>query len=305
MPIKIPDKLPATKTLSNENIFVMTEKRAMKQDIRPLKLVILNIMPTKIVTETQLMRLLGNTPLQVEIDLLHMKTHTSKNTPAEHLQAFYKDFDDIKDSKYDGMIITGAPVEKMEFEDVTYWEELKEIMDWTQQNVTSVLHICWAAQAGLHHHYGVPKYPLDKKMFGIFEHKVLQKKSKLLRGFDDVFYAPHSRHTEIRREDVEKVSELQILSESIEAGLYIVASRDRRNIFVTGHSEYDSDTLHREYVRDLEAGLPIEVPVNYYPNDDYTKPPRVTWRAHANLLFSNWLNYYVYQSTPYDINKVK
>lgn len=305
MPIKIPDKLPATKILNGEHIFVMTEKRALKQDIRPLKLVILNIMPTKIVTETQLLRLLGNTPLQIEIDFLHMKTHTSKNTPAEHLQAFYKDFDDIKSDKYDGMIITGAPVEKMDFEDVNYWEELKEIMDWSQQHVTSILHICWAAQAGLHHHYGVPKYPLEKKMFGIFEHKVLRKKSKLLRGFDDYFYAPHSRHTEVRRCDVEKIPELQILAESDEAGLYIVASKDRRNIFVTGHSEYDADTLHREYMRDLEAGLPIDVPVNYYPDDDCTKPPRVKWRSHANLLFSNWLNYYVYQSTPYDINKVK
>lgn len=305
MPIKIPDKLPATKTLNSENIFVMTEKKALKQDIRPLKLLILNIMPTKIVTETQLMRLLGNTPLQVEIDLMHMKTHTSKNTPAEHLQAFYKDFDDIKNSKYDGMIITGAPVEKMDFEDVNYWDELKDIMTWSQQNVTSILHICWAAQAGLHFHYGVPKYHLDKKMFGIFEHKVIRKRSKLLRGFDDVFYVPHSRHTEIRKEDVEKISELQILAESDVAGLYIVASKDRRNIFVTGHSEYDADTLHKEYVRDLEAGLPIEVPVNYYPDDDYTKAPKVTWRSHANLLFSNWLNYYVYQSTPYDINKVR
>lgn len=305
MPIKIPDKLPATKILNSENIFVMTEKKALKQDIRPLKLLILNIMPTKIVTETQLMRLLGNTPLQVEIDLMHMKTHTSKNTPAEHLQAFYKDFDDIKNSKYDGMIITGAPVEKMDFEDVNYWDELKDIMTWSQQNVTSILHICWAAQAGLHFHYGVPKYHLDKKMFGIFEHKVIRKRSKLLRGFDDIFYAPHSRHTEIRKEDVEKISELQILAESDVAGLYIVASKDRRNIFVTGHSEYDADTLHKEYVRDLEAGLPIEVPVNYYPDDDYTKAPKVTWRSHANLLFSNWLNYYVYQSTPYDINKVR
>lgn len=305
MPIKIPDKLPATKTLNSENIFVMTEKKALKQDIRPLKLLILNIMPTKIVTETQLMRLLGNTPLQVEIDLMHMKTHTSKNTPAEHLQAFYKDFDEIKNCKYDGMIITGAPVEKMDFEDVNYWDELKDIMTWSQQNVTSILHICWAAQAGLHFHYGVPKYHLDKKMFGIFEHKVIRKRSKLLRGFDDVFYVPHSRHTEIRKEDVEKISELQILSESDVAGLYIVASKDRRNIFVTGHSEYEADTLHKEYMRDLDAGLSIDVPVNYYPDDDYTKTPKVTWRSHANLLFSNWLNYYVYQSTPYDINKVR
>jgi len=305
MPIKIPNKLPATKILQKENVFVMTEKRALKQDVRPLRILILNIMPTKIVTETQLMRLLSNTPLQAEIDLLRMKTHVSKNTSEEHLQAFYKEFDFVKNNKYDGMIITGAPVEKLDFEEVNYWDELKEIMEWTKQNVTSTLHICWGAQAGLKYHYNIPKYPLPNKMFGIFEHKVLNKKSKLLRGFDDVFYAPHSRHTEIRREDVEKVPELQILSESDEAGIYIVASKDRKNIFVTGHSEYDADTLHKEYMRDLDAGLPIEVPVNYYPNDDHTKAPLVTWRSHANLLFSNWLNYYVYQTTPYDIERIK
>ncbi|MBE7013547.1 MAG: homoserine O-succinyltransferase [Ruminococcaceae bacterium] len=305
MPIKVYDKLPATRELRNENVFVMTEKRALRQEIRPLKLLLLNIMPTKIVTETQIMRLLSNTPLQVEIDLLRMKTHVSKNTSDEHLQEFYKVFDEVKNYKYDGMIITGAPVEKLDFESVDYWDELKEIMEWTKHNVTSTLHICWGAQAGLKYHYNVPKYPLDKKMFGVFEHKVLKKKSKLLRGFDDTFYAPHSRHTEVRREDVEKVAELQILAESDVAGLYIVASKDRKNIFVTGHSEYDADTLHKEYVRDLEAGLPIEVPVNYYPGDNYKKPPMVTWRAHANLLFSNWLNYYVYQTTPYDLNDIK
>ncbi len=305
MPIKVYDKLPATRELRNENVFVMTEKRALRQEIRPLKLLLLNIMPTKIVTETQIMRLLSNTPLQVEIDLLRMKTHVSKNTSDEHLQEFYKVFDEVKNYKYDGMIITGAPVEKLDFESVDYWDELKEIMEWTKHNVTSTLHICWGAQAGLKYHYNVPKYPLDKKMFGVFEHKVLKKKSKLLRGFDDTFYAPHSRHTEVRREDVEKVAELQILAESDVAGLYIVASKDRKNIFVTGHSEYDADTLHKEYVRDLEAGLPIEVPVNYYPGDNYKKQPMVTWRAHANLLFSNWLNYYVYQTTPYDLNHIK
>ena len=305
MPIKIPDKLPATKVLEKENVFVMTEKRALKQDVRPLKILILNIMPTKIVTETQLMRVLSNTPLQAEIDLLRMSTHTSKNTSEEHLHTFYKDFESVKNSKYDGMIITGAPVEKLDFEEVNYWDELTEIMEWSKNNVTSTFHICWGAQAGLKYHYGIDKHPLPKKMFGIFEHKVLRKKSKLLRGFDDTFYAPHSRHTEIRREDVEKVPELQILAESDVAGLYIVASKDRKNIFVTGHSEYDADTLHKEYVRDLEAGLPIEVPVNYYPNDDYKKTPKVTWRSHANLMFSNWLNYCVYQTTTYDISKVK
>ncbi len=305
MPIKVQDKLPATQTLRRENVFVMTEKRALRQEIRPLKLLLLNIMPTKIATETQLLRLLSNTPLQIEVDLLHMSSHVSKNTSEEHLKEFYKTFDDVRDSKYDGMIITGAPVEKIEFEDVDYWEELTEIMEWTKHNVTSTFHICWGAQAGLYYHYGVPKHHLTDKMFGIFEHKVLRKKSKLLRGFDDTFLAPHSRHTEIRREDVEKVDELQILAESDVAGLYIVASKDRKNIFVTGHSEYDADTLHNEYVRDLNAGLPIKLPVNYYPDDDYKKSPKVTWRSHANLLFSNWLNYYVYQSTPYNLNEIR
>lgn len=305
MPIKVQDKLPAIQTLRKENVFVMTEKRALRQEIRPLKLLLLNIMPTKIATETQLLRLLSNIPLQIEVDLLRVSTHVSRNTSEEHLKEFYKVFDDIRDDKYDGMIITGAPVEKLEYEDVDYWEELTEIMEWTKHNVTSTFHICWGAQAGLYYHYGVPKHHLDSKLFGIFEHKVLRKKSRLLRGFDDTFLAPHSRHTEIRREDVEKVADLQILAESETAGLYIVASKDRKNIFVTGHSEYDADTLHKEYIRDLEAGLPIEVPVNYYPNDDYRKSPKVTWRSHANLLFSNWLNYYVYQITPYDLNEIR
>ncbi len=305
MPIKIPGKLPAARVLSGENIFVMTEKRALKQDIRPLKIALVNIMPTKIVTETQLLRLLGNTPLQIEVDLIHTKTHKSKNTPPAHLEAFYKDFDQIKGDKYDGMIITGAPVEQMEFEEVNYWEELKSIMDWAQKNVTSTLHICWAAQAGLYYHYGVPKYPLEQKLFGVFRHRVVHQRCKLLRGFDDEFWAPHSRHTEVLASDIAKVPELQILSDSAEAGVYIAASRDRKNIFVTGHSEYDRDTLHLEYLRDREAGLDIAVPANYYPGDDPSKKPVVRWRAHAHLLFSNWLNYYVYQATPYDMAKIK
>ena len=305
MPIKIPDKLPARKTLADENIFVMTEKRALTQDIRPLKLVIVNLMPTKIVTETQLLRLLGNTPLQVEIDFVNTVTHNSKNTSQSHLVSFYKDFDQIKNQKYDGMIITGAPVEKMEFEDVDYWDELKKIMDWSTENVTSTLHICWAAQAGLYYHYGIPKYNTDKKVFGIFKHKVRYKKAMLMRGFDETFYAPHSRHTTVLEEDIAKCSDLQIMATSDEAGIYIVTSKDKKRIFVTGHSEYDKFTLHEEYVRDIEKGLDIDIPVNYYPDDNPKKDPKVTWRAHANLLFTNWLNYYVYQTTPYDINKIK
>lgn len=305
MPIKIPDKLPARKTLADENIFVMTEKRAVTQDIRPLKLVIVNLMPTKIVTETQLLRLLGNTPLQVEIDFVNTVTHNSKNTSQSHLVSFYKDFDQIKNQKYDGMIITGAPVEKMEFEDVDYWDELKKIMDWSTENVTSTLHICWAAQAGLYYHYGIPKYNTDKKVFGIFKHKVRYKKAMLMRGFDETFYAPHSRHTTVLEEDIAKCSDLQIMATSDEAGIYIVTSKDKKRIFVTGHSEYDKFTLHEEYVRDIEKGLDIDIPVNYYPDDNPKKDPKVTWRSHANLLFTNWLNYYVYQTTPYDINKIK
>lgn len=304
MPIKIPDKLPAAKILNNENIFVMGESRAVHQDIRPLRIAILNLMPIKMTTETQILRLLGNSPLQVEIDLIHPKTHTSKNTSEEHLITFYKTFDDIKYQKYDGMIITGAPVEQLEFTEVNYWEELQQIMEWKMKNVTSTLHICWGAQAALYHHYGIPKYPLKEKMFGVFLHTVSKKNTKLLRGFDDCFYAPHSRHTETRREDIEKVEELEILSESEEAGLYIIASRDGRQIFVTGHSEYDPLTLKEEYERDIRRGLNITMPKNYFPNNDPTKMPIQMWRAHANLLFSNWLNYYVYQETPYDLNEI-
>lgn len=303
MPIKIPDNLPAKEVLIQENIFVMDESVAFKQDIRPLRIAILNLMPTKETTETQILRLLANTALQVEFVLLHPKTHTSKNTSAEHLQQFYKTFDDVKHERFDGMIITGAPVETLEFEDVTYWEELKLIMDWSVRNVTSTFHICWAAQAGLYHHFGVPKYPLPEKMFGVFPHTISKQNVKLLRGFDELFFVPQSRHTEVRREDIEKVESLEILSESEESGVYIVATKDGRQIFVTGHSEYDPCTLKYEYDRDISRGLNIAVPKNYYPNDDPAKSPLVTWRAHANLLFSNWLNYYVYQETPYDLYK--
>ena len=304
MPIKIPDALPASEILSNENIFVMTEFRAMHQDIRPLKIAILNLMPTKIVTETQLMRLLSNSPLQVEVDLLQTKTYTSKNTPAEHLSTFYKTFDDIKDQNYDGLIITGAPIEHLDFEQVEYWNELEEIMSWSNHHVTSTMHICWAAQAGLYYHYGIPKYPLDKKMFGVFKHSIHKKNVHLLRGFDDIFPAPHSRHTEIRKEDIEKVDALDLLCESEVAGVYIVQSKGGRHIFVTGHSEYDPLTLKYEYDRDFQKGSDIEVPQNYFPDDDPSKSPIVRWRGHSNLLFSNWLNYYVYQVTPYDLRDI-
>ncbi len=305
MPIKIPNQLPATKTLTEENIFVITETRALTQDIRPLKIAILNLMPTKIETETQLARLLGNTPLQVELTLLHTESYKSKNVAEEHMLAFYKTFAEVKDETFDGMVITGAPVEQMPFEDVIYWEELCQIFEWTKTHVTSTFHICWGAQAGLYYHYGVPKYPLEKKLFGVYPHKVEHKSSILFRGFDDEFMAPHSRHTEIRREDVEKVPELKILSSSEEAGLYVISTKRGRQIFVTGHSEYDAGTLNKEYVRDVKAGLPIEVPKNYFPDDDPEKEPLVTWRSHANLLYSNWLNYFVYQVTPYDISKIK
>ena len=305
MPIKIPNELPATKVLNNENIFVITETRALTQDIRPLRIAILNLMPTKIVTETQLARVLGNTPLQVEVELLHMKSHISKNTSEEHLLSFYKTFDQIKHMKFDGMVITGAPVENLPFEEVDYWQELTEIMEWSKTNVTSTFHICWGAQAALYYHYGVPKYPLDKKLFGVFKHKVDHKTSILFRGFDDEFYVPHSRHTTIKREDIEKVPELKILSTSDDAGVYVVSTAQGRQIFVTGHSEYDADTLYKEYKRDVDAGLPIEVPKNYFPNDDPTKAPVMNWRGHANLLYSNWLNYFVYQTTPYDIDEIK
>ena len=305
MPIRIPDKLPATKQLNKENIFVMTEKRAMHQDIRPLKIVVVNLMPTKITTETQLMRLLSNSPLQVGIDLLQMDSHLSKNTPLEHLKSFYKTFDEIKYSKYDGMIITGAPVENLDFDEVDYWDELKEIMNWSTTHVTSTLHICWAAMAGLYYHYGVPKYPLSEKCSGVFEHHVNRRTSKLVRGFDNIFYAPHSRHTEVRKEDIKKVKELEILAESDEAGVYLITTKGGRRIFVTGHGEYDSDTLKNEYLRDLEAGKNPSIPKHYFPGDNPSKKPIVRWRSHASLLFSNWLNYFVYQITPYDIESIK
>ena len=301
MPIRIPNDLPATGILQQENIFVMTELRAVTQDIRPLEIVLLNLMPTKIVTETQLTRLLGNTPLQVHLELMHMSSHRSKNVSQEHLLSFYKTFDELKDRKFDGMVITGAPVEQMEFENVDYWQELCEIMEWSKTHVHSTFHICWGAQAGLYYHYGIPKYPLDQKMFGVFPHNVDYKRSILLRGFDDTFYVPHSRHTTVHREDIEKVEGLRILASSPEAGVYAVMSREGRQIFITGHSEYDPETLKTEYLRDKNQGLPIHVPYNYFPGDDDTKDPIVLWRGHANLLFSNWLNYFVYQTTPYDI----
>ncbi len=305
MPIKIPNNLPAVKTLNEENIFVMDENRAVKQDIRPLKILLLNLMPKKIETETQLSRLLGNTPLQVDLELIHSKSHQSKNTPQEHLLAFYKTFDDVKANNYDGMIITGAPVENLEFEDVDYWQELCEIMEWSKTHVYSTLHICWGAQAGLYYHYGIKKYGLDEKLFGVFEHTIENRRSILFRGYDDIFYAPHSRHTTISREEVEKVKELRILSSSKEAGVYAIATDGGRQIFITGHPEYDATTLANEYFRDLSENKPIKIPKNYFPNDDIQKAPIVSWRSHANLLYSNWLNYYVYQSTPYDLSQIK
>lgn len=300
MPIKIPDDLPAKQILQDENIFIMGEKRAFSQDIRPLKIIVLNLMPNKVITEVQLLRLLGNSPLQIDITLMHMESHVSKNTTQEYLFKYYNVFSEIKDSKFDGMIITGAPIEHLEFEEVTYWEELTDIMEWTNKNVTSTLHICWGAQAGLFHHYGINKYPLDKKMFGIFKHNKTDGTSDLLRGYDDVFYAPHSRHTTIKKEDIEKIDDLKIVSCSKEAGIYIVESKDKKNVFVTGHSEYDYDTLKIEYERDLKKNGDIEMPVNYFKDNDPLKGPVVTWKAHSNLLFINWLNYYVYQITPYD-----
>lgn len=305
MPIKIADKLPATSQLTKENIFVMTEKRAARQDIRPLKIAIVNLMPEKIKTETQLLRLLSNTPLQVEVDLIQMSSHVSKNTSEEHLSAFYKEFSDIKNHKYDGMIITGAPVENIDFEDVDYWSELTEIMEWSKTHVTSTLHICWAAQAGLYYHYGIPKYPLEEKCSGVFLHKVRRTTAKLVRGFDNVFYAPHSRHTEVRAEDINKNKELEILADSEDAGVYIVKTKKGRQFFVMGHSEYDADTLNNEYVRDLGKGLNPKIPANYYTDNDPKKKPVVKWRSHAHLLFSNWLNYFVYQITPYNIDDIR
>lgn len=304
MPIKIPNALPATKTLTEENIFVMTETRAMTQDIRPLQILLLNLMPTKIDTETQLSRLLGNTPLQVELTLARVASHESRNTPEEHMLAFYKDFDDVAHRKFDGMIITGAPVEHLPFEEVDYWEELCHIMDWSKTHVHSTFHICWGAQAALYHHFGIEKRALSEKMFGVFPHTVEYKRSILFRGFDDVFMAPHSRHTTVDRADVERVEALRILAASDEAGVYALSTKNGRQIFITGHSEYDPLTLEREYKRDVAAGKPIAVPKNYYPNDDPSQPPIVSWRAHANLLYSNWLNYFVYQTTPYDLDSL-
>ena len=304
MPVKIPNALPAATTLTNENIFVMTEQRATTQDIRPLRIAIVNLMPTKEATETQLLRVLGNTPLQVEPVFIRTESYTSTHASAEYMETFYRTFDQVKDQKFDGCIITGAPVELMDFEQVAYWEELKTLMDWANDNVFSTLYICWGAQAALYHNYGVPKYELPEKKFGIFRHRVLIKNSRLMRGFDDFFNMPHSRHTEVRREDIEKVENLTIMAESDEAGVAIIASNDRRQVFVTGHGEYDADTLEKEYLRDKNAGKEIKPPVNYYPGGDTTQPPMVTWRSHANLLYGNWLNYYVYQETPFDITKI-
>ena len=305
MPIKVPNGLPAVKTLKDENIFVMTHKRAAKQDIRPLKILLLNLMPKKIETETQFARLLGNTPLQVEMEMMYTTSHKSKNTSEEHLLAFYKTFDEIKDNKYDGMIITGAPVENMEFEEVEYWDELCKIMEWSKSHVTSTFHICWGAQAGLYYHYGIQKHPLPKKCLGVYPHKVEYKRSFLFRGFDDTFMAPQSRHTTVYAEEIKKVKGLKILASSKETGVYAVSTSKGKQIFVTGHSEYDKDTLKNEYLRDKEKGLEIDIPKNYFPNDDPSKEPIVSWMAHANLLFSNWLNYFVYQTTPYDIETIE
>lgn len=301
LPIRIPDNLPAASTLSNENIFVMSEHRAYAQDIRPLKVAILNLMPTKIATETQLLRLLGNTPLQVDITLLQSISHVSKNTPEAHLTTFYKTWEEIKKERFDGMIITGAPVEDLDFEDVDYWDEMCQIMDWSTRHVYSTMHICWGAQAGLFYHYGIPKYHLPEKCFGVFPHQATRNYVRLLRGFDDVFYCPHSRHTEVHRDDIMACAELDMVAESEEAGVNIVRALNGRQIYIFGHFEYDALTLKAEYDRDVSRGLPIKIPRNYYPNDDPRQIPRVRWRSHANLLFANWLNYYVYQETPYDL----
>jgi len=304
MPLRLPDKLPAIDFLKDENIFVLGNERANSQDIRPLRIAILNLMPLKITTETDLIRLLSNTPLQLDIHLMKVKAHTSKNTPVEHMQAFYRDFEEMRHEKFDGMIITGAPVEHLDYSEVNYWQEITEIFDWARTHVTSVMYICWAAQAGLFYHYGVPKYPLPKKMFGIFPQIPSNTRLPIFRGFDDVFYMPHSRHTEIRREDILRVPELSIIAESQDSGVSMVMARNGREIFVTGHSEYSPYTLDTEYRRDLAKGLPIQMPVNYYRNNDPEQGPLVTWRGHGNLLFTNWLNYYVYQETPYNIDDI-
>ena len=305
MPINIPGDLPAVNVLERENIFVMTQRRAMTQDIRPLRILLLNLMPTKITTETQLARLLGNTPLQVELELMTMTGRTPKNTPPEHMLAFYKSFDSYREQYFDGMIITGAPVEQMQFEQVDYWRELCDIMEWSKSHVHSTFHICWGAQAGLYYHYGIPKIHLQRKLFGVFRHRVTHKGSILFRGSDDVFMVPHSRHTTIMRRDIKKIPALKILSESDDAGVYVVSTNQGRQLFITGHSEYDPETLAQEYWRDKRAGLDIQVPKNYFPDDDDSKPPVCTWRSSANLLYSNWLNYFVYQQTPYDARNIK
>ncbi len=304
MPVNIPDQLPAIELLKKENIFVMDETSASHQDIRPLKVVILNLMPLKITTETDLLRLLSNSPLQLEVDFLKIKGHTSKNTPVEHMRTFYQDFDRIRQNKYDGLIITGAPVEHLPFREVTYWDELRQIMDWADKHVFSTMFICWAAQAGLFHHYGIPKYPLSQKMFGIFRHTVSDDKLPIFRGFDDEFFVPHSRHTEILRSDIEKVEGLSIISESEESGVNMVTGKGGRQLFITGHLEYSRYTLDNEYRRDLAKNLPIQVPVNYYAGDDPSNQPLIRWKSAANLLFVNWLNYYVYQETPYNLSEL-
>ena len=305
MPIKIPEDLPATKTLNEENIFVMTEKRALSQDIRPLHVVLLNLMPTKIETETQLARLLGNTPIQVELELIHTKSHESRHVSSRHLGRFYRTFDEIRHNKYDALIITGAPVEQMPFEEVEYWDELCEIMEWSKTNVYSCFHICWGAQAGLYYHYGIRKHDLKEKLFVVYPHQVERASSILFRGFDDTFMVPHSRHTTVLREDIEKIDDLKILASSKEAGVFAISTEGGRQVFITGHAEYDPQTLEKEYLRDKNAGLPIHVPYNYYEDDDETKPIRMTWRSSANLLYANWLNYIVYQTTPYDLEKIE
>jgi homoserine O-succinyltransferase len=304
LPVNIPHALPARKTLESENVFVMTDTRASHQDIRPLRIAIVNLMPTKIATETQLLRLLGNTPLQVQITLLRMDSHESRNTAPEHLASFYDTFDHVQGQKYDGLVVTGAPVELLPFEQVDYWSELREVMDWSAEHVFSTLHVCWGAQAGLYHHFGIQKYELPKKMFGVFPHRVLEPHSEILRGFDEVFPAPHSRHTEIRADDVHRTPGVSVLAESDEAGVYLAASHDGRQVFVTGHPEYDRDTLKLEYERDVKRGLPIDLPRNYFPQDDPGKVPLMTWRSHAFLLYANWLNYCVYQRTPFDLQAI-
>jgi homoserine O-succinyltransferase len=304
VPIQIPNDLPAVNTLQQENIFVMTENRAATQDIRPLEIVLLNLMPTKIVTETQFSRLLGNTPLQVKLELMHTTSHTAKNVSQDHLLNFYKSFEELKDRKFDGMVITGAPVENLPFEQVDYWDELCKIMEWTKTNVHSTIHICWGAQAGLYYHYGIQKYPLEEKLSGVYAHKADYKRSILLRGFDDTFYAPHSRYTTVKREEIEAVEGLKVLASSEKAGVYAAMSKGGRQIFITGHSEYDADTLKNEYLRDKNQGINPNVPENYFPDDDDTKEPIVRWRGHANLLFSNWLNYFVYQTTPFNLKNI-